>query len=72
MGAMPSPKPHTCSPLLAQKAKNASCEECERQSYIVCDCPEGWFPPHRRVELRKLAHGFGGVLAHHPTCAKCR
>jgi hypothetical protein len=72
MSGMPGPKIHTCSPLLAKKEKNASCGECERQSYIACTCPEWWFPPDRRAELRKLANGFGGVLSHHTSCAKCR
>lgn len=61
---------HTCSALKSEEHKNKDCAECQRQTSIGCTCPDWWFPPDRRVELRKLAHGLGGVLQHHNDCAK--
>jgi hypothetical protein len=61
---------HTCSALLAKQHLNAACQACRLQDGVVCTCPDWWFPLDRRVELRRLPHGLGGVLAHHAACAK--
>lgn len=61
---------HTCSPFKGSEKQNESCRECQRQSSIECTCPDWWFPSEVREKARKLAHDFGGMLAHHTSCAK--
>lgn len=63
---------HTCSAWLADQgsSKNLDCPACREQDSIECSCPNWWFPPDVKERARKLSHGFGGVVAHHATCAK--
>lgn len=61
---------HTCSPLKTAEAASKACPACRAQDNVACTCPDYWFPPDRREQLRKAPHNLGGVLQHHASCAK--
>ena len=65
---------HTCSPwnTIEGLASRNNCLACKAQADVQCTCPDYWFPPDRREQMKKLPHGYGRMLAHHVSCAKAK